>query len=117
MKAILLATHGSRNENSRAEIVQLAQDIRQRSGASIVEFAFLDVDKPTIPEGIESCVKQGATEITVLQNFLNSGNHVLHDIPAIVADAKKKFPGLTFKMTPPIGRHPKIPDLFLDLIK
>jgi sirohydrochlorin ferrochelatase len=117
MKAILLVTHGSKSKQSREEVVDLTQELRKRTDAPVVEFAFLDVDKPTIPEGIEVCVKQGATEITVLQNFLNSGNHVLQDIPAFIETAKLKFPGVSFTLTPPIGQHPKIPDLFLDLLK
>ena len=90
----------------------MARLLKKKSGLRIFEYAFLDVTRPSIPEGIEACVRKGATEIVVLQNFLNSGNHVLKDIPAMIRQAKKKFPGVCFVVTRPIGRHPKIGDLF-----
>jgi len=117
MKAILLITHGSRSPKSREEIAELTDTLKKRSGLPVVEYCFLDVDKPTIPEGIEVCIAKGAKHITVLLNFLNSGNHVLRDIPALVDEAKKKHPQVSFMITEPIGQHPKIADLFLDLIR
>lgn len=117
MKAILLITHGSRSIQSRDEVIALAAVLKERSQAKIVEYCFLEVDKPSIPEGIEACIKKDATHVTILFNFLNSGNHVLQDIPAFIEEAKKKHPNVTFKITSPIGQHPQIPDLFLDLLK
>ena len=116
MKALLLITHGSRSPQSRDEVIALAAVLKERSQVKIVEYCFLDVDRPNIPEGIETCVAKGATHITILLNFLNSGNHVLLDVPGLVKEAQEKYPKLTFKITAPIGQHPQIPDLFLDLI-
>ena len=116
MKAILLISHGSKSEKAREEVVQLTQKLKETSGYSIAEHSFLDVNQPTISDGIIRCVEQGATEIIVLLNFLNSGNHVLKDIPEIIDEAKIRYPDVIFHLTEPIGQHPKIPELFLDLV-
>jgi len=116
MKAILLVSHGSRSPKTKEEISVLVNILRQLLPNEIVEFAFLEIEHPDIPEGIGRCVAQGATEIVVTLNFLNAGRHVDQDIPAIVHAAKNKYPQIKFNITNPIGQHPKIPTLFIDTI-
>ena len=117
MKAVLLVSHGSRLSQTKREVEQLAQRIRRRNVVDIVEFAFLELESPSIPQGIDSCVAKGAKEIVVLLNFLNSGRHVDVDIPAIAEQARKKYAGIKICVTKPIGQHSGIEDLFLDLLK
>jgi sirohydrochlorin ferrochelatase len=62
-------------------------------------------------------VSKGASEVMVVLNFLNSGRHVNDDIPAIVNEAQKKYPGIKFSISKPVGQHAQIPDLFIDLIQ
>jgi len=116
MKAILLVSHGSRSPKTKEEIIVLVASLRQRLPGTIVEFAFLEIEPPSIPEGIDKCVSQGAAEIVVTLNFLNAGRHVNDDIPAIVSEAKKKYPLIKFSLSQPVGQHPQIPNLFIDLI-
>ena len=116
MKAILFVSHGSRSPRSRQENFELLERIQKKSGIPLGEAAFLETDTPSIPEGIERCVSRGVREIIVLLNFLNSGRHVLEDIPALVEAAKKKHPDIVFRVTPPVGTHPAITDLFLSWI-
>ena len=116
MKAILLVSHGSRSPKTKEEISILVDDLRHRLPGMIVEFAFLEIEPPSIPEGIDQCVSQGALEVIVTLNFLNAGRHVNEDIPSIVRDAQKKYPQIKFVISKPVGQHPQIPNLFIDLI-
>jgi len=116
MKAILLVSHGSRLSATKDEVVNLAGKIKAKCGKNIVEYAFLEIESPGIPEGIVSCISKGAKEIVVLLNFLNSGRHVLEDIPRIVQSTASKYPDVSIKITPPVGQHQKIVDLFLEMI-
>lgn len=116
-KALLLVSHGSRAARANEENRVLAELLQQKSGASVVEYAFLEAAEPSVMEGIESCVRRGASEITILLNFLNSGRHVTEDLPALADEARRRFPELKIVMTPPIGQHPKLPDLFLELLE
>ena len=117
MKAALLISHGSHSSQTEDEIKQLVLKLKQKLQLPIVEYAFLEITKPTILEGIENCIKGGATHITVLLNFLNSGKHVTEDIPQIIREARLKHPSVTIESTNPIGQHKNISDLFLDFIK
>ena len=75
MRAILLVSHGSRSPKTKEEILVLMERLRQRFPLDIVEFAFLEIEPPNIPDGIDQCVLKGATEIIVTLNFLNAGRH------------------------------------------
>lgn len=117
MKAVVLVSHGSQSPMARAEVEELGRQLRQRLSGVIVEMAFLEIESPDIPTGIARCVQQGADEIVVLLNFLNSGQHAGVDIPKIVNEAKNKYPKVHFRLTKPIGQHERLIDLFLDLIE
>jgi len=117
MEAILFLSHGSRSEESRRENAAMAGVIQEKTGFPVVEYAFLEASEPGIPEGIKRCAEKGATRITVLLNFLNSGRHVLQDIPVILEAERKKYAGIEIIMTPPVGTHPRIADLFSDLVE
>ena len=116
MKAVFLISHGSRYAKTKEEVRTLAQILRQKSDAEIFEYAFLELEKPSIPEGIDVCVGKGAANIVVLLNFLNSGQHVDIDIPRLIEDAKKRYPHVSFRVTMPVGQHPDIGDIFLKLL-
>ncbi len=117
MKAVLLISHGSRSAETKREVSELVERLRTKNAGDIVEFAFLELESPSIPEGIDMCISKGATKVVVLLNFLNSGRHVDVDIPAIVAEAQKKHPKISIAITMPVGQHPGIDGLFLDILK
>ncbi len=117
MEAVLLISHGSRLAKTKEEVLVLLARLRQRVPERIYECAFLELETPSIPQGIDNCVTQGASRIIVLLNFLNSGRHVDHDIPAIIEQARHKHLGVQIQISTPIGQHSGIVDLFLDLIK
>lgn len=81
------------------------------------DYVFLEIEQPSISEGIERCLEKGANEIVILLNFLNSGKHVDEDIPRIIREAKLKNPNARFYLSSPVGQHPKIKELFMDLFK
>ena len=117
MKAVLLISHGSRSSETKKEVIGLVERLRDRRAADIVEFAFLELESPSIPQGIDSCISKGAREVVVLLNFLNSGRHVDRDIPDLVRQAQVQNPTVKISITKPVGQHPTIEDLFLDLLK
>ncbi len=116
MKAILLVSHGSRETKARVEIERIARGLKKKSGISLVEPAFLEIEVPDISEGIRRCVNKGASEIIVLLNFLNSGKHASTDIPKIVNQARRHHPGVRFRITEPLGRIDYLVDVFMKLV-
>ena len=116
MDALLLVAHGSRRQQSNNEVIALAEQLRDTSNTdyTIVQAGFLELATPSIPEGIENCIDAGATRVTVLPYFLNSGRHVVEDVPGIVESARKKHPGVDILVAPHLGASSMMVDLLID---
>ena len=115
-KSLLVVAHGSRKKISNIEIHQLANNISMKLQTfCIVEACFLEIAEPSIPQGIESCVKQGASEVLILPYFLAAGRHVIEDIPNIVDEEKTKYPDISITSLPYFGSSPVIVDILKTL--
>lgn len=114
MKALALIAHGSRRQKSNEEVFVLAEKLKGICAQQyhIVEGGFLEIATPSISDAIETCIQQGATDITVLPYFLNSGTHVIKDIPNEVTQAQQLFPNVSIKVAPHIGAS----DLMMPLL-
>lgn len=114
MKALLLVAHGSRRKQSNDEVVLLAEKFKSQCSQqyNIVNAAFLELAEVLIPDGIKQCVTDGATSIVVLPYFLNSGRHVVEDVPNIINDCIGQYPDIEISLAPHLGAS----DLMMDLI-
>lgn len=114
MNTLLLIAHGSRRQQSNDEVKVLAEKLAQQCSGQyeIIHAAFLELAEPSIPQGIKKCVDDGAATVTVLPYFLNSGRHVVEDIPGIVAEAKKHHPDVDIK----VAQHLGASDLMMELL-
>ncbi|MDH3343089.1 MAG: CbiX/SirB N-terminal domain-containing protein [Gammaproteobacteria bacterium] len=113
MNALLLVAHGSRREQSNEEVRQLAKKLSTRCGDDypIIHAAFLELSDPLIPDGLQKCIDEGASKITVLPYFLNTGRHVAEDIPGIVEEFRQ-----TTSIDISIARHLGASDKMLDFL-
>lgn len=116
MKSLILVAHGSRRAESNDEVRQLTEVLRARAGDAYgsVRCAFLELAEPSIPDGIEESVREGATDITVLPYFLSAGRHVVSDIPKEVAVKQREHPEVSIRIAPYLGAAGGIADLLLD---
>jgi sirohydrochlorin ferrochelatase len=114
MKALILIAHGSRREQSNQEVFTLIKQLKSvgLKGYDIYHASFLEIAKPSLLDSIENCINEGASSIVLLPYFLNSGNHVVQDVPHIVTQAKLKYPSLDIRVTTHIG----VSSLMIDLI-
>jgi len=111
-RAIVLVDHGSRQEPANAVVKQLAQALQQRAGArALVSWAHLEGPEPSLPQAIDACVSRGALEVQVQPMFLVPGRHATRDIPALLAAARQRHPGVTFTMGHVIGADPLLAEL------
>lgn len=113
MKSLLLVAHGSRREQSNEEVRELADKLGSRCGEQfpVIHSAFLELAVPLIPDGLQKCIEDGASSITVLPYFLNTGRHVATDIPEIVNNFKNST-----DVTIDIASHLGASEMMLDLL-
>ena len=105
MKALLIIAHGSRRKEANDEFITLVQKIRNRSKGEyeFVKHAFLEFYPPTLSDTVTDVITQGANEIYVFPYFLNSGNHVTRDIPALVHQMMQSYPECDIRLLPSLG--------------
>jgi sirohydrochlorin ferrochelatase len=117
MRALLLVAHGSRRAASNEEVRRLAQRIADRAGAryGVVRAAFLELAQPSIPEGLERCIQDGADQVIVLPYFLSAGRHVAEDIPTEVGVKQAEHPGVSIHVAPYLGRSEALADILLHM--
>ena len=115
-KAILLVDHGSRRPEANAILGGVAALVARKMPEFTIHVAHMDLASPTVSEGFEACVGDGATEVTVHPYFFGPGNHTTHDIPRLVAEAASAHPEITVRISEPLGIHEKIAEVIAERI-
>jgi sirohydrochlorin ferrochelatase len=118
MKALVLVAHGSRRQASNEEVIALSGVIARemKDAYPIVEAGFLELAEPSIPDALDRCVSQGATDICVVPYFLSAGRHVHEDIPGEVDKARVKHANIPMNILTHIGGSPQMKDLIRGVV-
>lgn len=114
-KALIIVDHGSTVGEANDMLAEVARLVESRdSGFDIVKYCHMELAEPTIGQAFDACVSEGARSIVVHPYFLSPGRHSTKDIPEMVKEAAKKHPGVTFRVTEPLGVHGKIIEVILE---
>lgn len=116
-KALVIVDHGSTVDEANRLLALVAEKLRKRADFDVVEHCHMELASPTMEEAFGVCARSGVSEITVHPYFLVPGKHSGFDIPAMAAEAAKKFPGLKHTVTEPLGLHEKIVDVILERVE
>ena len=95
-------------------LADVAALVKRLSGLDCVHYAHMELAEPTIGQGFETCVREGATAVVVHPYFLSPGRHSTSDIPRMVAEAAKAFPEIQYCVTEPLGLHAKLCEVVLE---
>ncbi len=112
--ALLIVDHGSTLDEANRMLEDVAGVVRRKRPGLIVHIAHMELSRPTLEEGVEACVRDGASEVVVHPYMLSPGRHATRDIPAMVERAAAGFPGVAFRVTGPLGIHDKIGEVVLE---
>lgn len=112
--ALLIVDHGSTRPAANAMLEDVAKILRQQRPELIVHTAHMELANPSIAQGFAACVQDGATEVIVHPYMLSPGRHATSDIPRLSAKAAAAFPGVTFRVTEPLGLHEKLGEVVLE---
>lgn len=105
--ALLLIGHGSPDPEGNAEFLDFAARLAGALGVS-VQPCFLELAEPSIGDGLERCVAAGARTVAALPLFLGSGRHHKQDVPALLAEARARHPGLALRYGAALGPQPAL---------
>ena len=108
MEAIIYLAHGSRRDAANGKFIEFIQKVMQQSSAAIQVYGFLEHAEPSAAQAIETCIEQGASDITVVPVFLLPGIHANIDIPAEL----ERFPDVVFHYGRPLG----VDDIMVEIL-
>ncbi len=116
-RGLVLLDHGSQAPEAHAQLERLAAEVAARAPGWLVRVAHVEQSPPTLADAVDDCARSGVTEIAVVPLFLAPGKHLAHDVPALLAVAATRHPGLRLRQTPALGDAGALAELVVGLVQ
>ncbi|WP_019176686.1 sirohydrochlorin nickelochelatase [Methanomassiliicoccus luminyensis] len=121
---VLLIGHGSKLQYNKDLVVSTAEKMGKMNLGPVAA-AFMQLNTPTIKEGIKTLVGQGVDDIYIQPCFLASGAHLTEDIPGEIGlkagdtETKMTVDGktVTLRYCDPIGDDDRIAAILADRVR
>ncbi|MDL4842243.1 sirohydrochlorin chelatase [Aquibacillus rhizosphaerae] len=117
IQAVLYICHGSRMKEAAQEAIDFVEKTMKLVDTPIQEYCFLELASPSILEGVDQCVKQGASKIAVIPVLLLTAGHAKKDIPEELERAQKVYNQVEFTYGKPLGVQEKMIDVLAERMK
>ncbi len=111
-RPLLMIGHGTRNPQGRQSLLDFAAAYQALDRSRPVLPCFLELTGPTIQEGVDQCLQQGYTDLSVLPILLFAARHNKFDITNELDRARQRHPQLNFHYGRHFGVTPGILDLW-----
>jgi len=112
---IIVFAHGSRIESANQAVRDVVAVILRPNGPyEHVETAFLELGTPDLAGAAARLAAAGVHRIVVIPYFLTLGLHLERDLPRLVKETARQFPGIDFRVTQPLDGHPALAQILLD---
>lgn len=104
---VLVLGHGSRDPAGNLELEAFARKIAELRPAERVRHGYIELAAPLFADALDGLAVECA-RIVVLPLFLLAAGHVKHDLPRVLADARRRRPGVAFVAARPLGIDPGV---------
>lgn len=111
--AIILFSHGSVLCGAGETLRELAERMRERGDAPMVEVGYLNYSEPAFEATFERCVAAGARRITIAPYFLVAGKFVKVDLPRKIQAVIARHPEVEARVADAMRFHPGLADALL----
>lgn len=112
---VLVIGHGSKDPNARISIQYVTDGLRSRYKS--VDYCFLEIEEPTIQQGIAKCDQGNPEVLVIVFYFLHEGAHVKRDIYGDLNPALEKSKIKRHVITEHIGTDEKMIDFIITRAK
>ncbi len=86
---ILALGHGSRHPHNKEVVSGVAELIAKKYRNVVVRIGFMNMNTPTMKEGLDGFKGTGVSKIVAVPIFLAHGVHTMEDIPQILGISKE----------------------------
>ena len=116
-RPLLMVGHGTRNPKGRQDLIDFGNIYHQLDPSRPVIPCFLELTGPSIQDGVDQCIEQGYTDISVLPILLFAARHNKFDVTGELDRARARHAKTTPELTFHYGRHFGITPAILELWK
>ncbi len=109
---VLIIGHGSKDPEARSALEYVADGLGRTYRN--VNFCFLEIEEPTIQQGIDSCSKNNPDCLVIVPYFLHKGAHVKRDIYEDLNPAIKQANIKNIFLAEHLGTDEKMVELVLE---
>ncbi|MEC1177120.1 CbiX/SirB N-terminal domain-containing protein [Metasolibacillus meyeri] len=110
---ILFIARGSSDAGAKADFYKITQLLAEKLHVKSVECAFMGVTTPTVPDGIEHCVKSGAKRIVMLPYFLFTGI-LMERMKKMREQFGEVYPDVAIDIAGYFGYHPELQHVLVE---
>jgi|DEB19_MinimDraft_3_1074340.scaffolds.fasta_scaffold125463_1 sirohydrochlorin cobaltochelatase len=110
-RALILFAHGARDPEWARPVQAVAQQLRSASPDLAISIAFLEFMTPTLAEAVAGLSQQLTgpdLQIDILPFFIAQGGHLRQEVPAMLQALQEEYPGVAFRLLPPLGELPSV---------
>jgi sirohydrochlorin cobaltochelatase len=110
-RALILFAHGARDPEWARPVQAVAQKLRSASPDLAISIAFLEFMTPTLAEAVAGLSQQlpgPDLQIDILPFFIAQGGHLRQEVPAMLQALQAQYPGVSFRLLPPLGELPSV---------
>ena len=100
---LLLVGHGTRCARGAAEMRSIGDLVAQAAPYLDVEVGFLEITDPPAGVVADRLAARGCRSITVLPLMLLGAGHAKSDVPAVILEARRRWPDVEFRLGSPLG--------------
>ena len=111
MTDLLLIGHGSRDPAAAKEFGAVVELVEARLDGRRVAGGFLELSDPPIDAAVDDLVAAGADDVVAVPYVLFGAGHLKDDGPAVLARARRRHPGVRFRLARDLGTHPAVLDV------
>jgi sirohydrochlorin cobaltochelatase len=111
-RPLLLIGHGTKDHEGRQSLIDFAELYQSLDRSRPVLPCFLELTEPTIQAGVDRCVEQGYTELSVLPILLFAARHNKFDVTNELDRARQRHPQVKFHYGRHFGITPGLVDLW-----
>jgi len=112
---LLVVGHGSSMPYNKELIEEIAARIGRRMPNAVTRVGFMNINKPSIQDGLDSFKGTGVKKIVVFPLFLARGVHTTEDVPRLIGlkEGKKRisYNGYDIVYADPLGADDLIAEL------